>query len=375
MLPKTQFEYFAACAPGLEAALLGELARLGFSAASTAGGVQGRTDWSGLFDLHLKSALAESIRVRLKSFEATSFAALEAELRRLPWHAFLHKGQRVEVSVTCHKSKLYHSDAVKERLLRVLAASLARGREPASEAPPARVFLRLAHDVVTPSIDTSGERLHRRGYRAHVEDAPLRETLAAAMVQLLEGFAPSRTERVVWDPFCGSGVLPLEWLRFRAGHLPGAQRAFAFQSWPTFPAAEWEAHRRRALAGASTPTLDRALGSDLDAKAVLTATANAERAELQAVTRFWVADFRAAAAEVPVGAAVLTNPPYGKRLGSPERARLLYRQLQELLQARADLRPVVLACPDPTFLRRERGWKVLTKTRHGGLSLSFVALT
>jgi putative N6-adenine-specific DNA methylase len=383
----TQFHYFAVSAPGLEELLSAELTQLGLTNRVVIGGVEGRAAWPGLWDLHLKSALAESVRVRLKAFEAHDFATLEEGLGRLPWHAFVRKGQPLEVKVTCHRSTLYHSDAVKERVLKVVERSLERKRDDVapqdpSRLPAAQLFVRLVRDVVTPSLGSSGERLHKRGYRQHVEGAPLRETLAAAMVQLLSQQAVRKGASALWDPFCGSGVLPLEWLRRCRGQLPNGSRAFAFEQWPSHPTALWHEHRDAALLAssaqlASAPSDEGALawGSDIDAKAVESARNNAERAGLLPNSRFLVGDFRRVIHEVPKGAAVLSNPPYGKRLGSVRDAQRLFRDFERLLRGRPDLRPVVLACPDRAFLGSEGlRWRLLAETRHGGLPLAIVTL-
>lgn len=370
----TQFEYFAVCAPGLEQLLLAEVRELGLTARAVEGGVLGRTTWPGLWDLHLRSALAESVRVRLKSFQATSFVALEIGLAKLPWHAFLWQGQSVEVRVACHKSKLIHSDAVKQRVERVIERRLQKGQR-SKGAPTARVFVRLSRDVVVPSIDCSGDRLHQRGYRLHVEEAPLRETLAAAMVRALEMLAKRTSKSVtrVWDPFCGSGVLPLEWLRRETGQLPGADRQFAFEKWPTHDAEGWQDHRRAALEPAPPVTTAHAFGSDIDRKSLESAKSNADRTQQLARMTFCREDFRKAVDAIPEGTAVLANPPYGKRLGSPQDARRLFADLSRLLESREDLRPVVLACPDLRLLPGDR-FEVLARTRNGGVPLAFVGL-
>jgi putative N6-adenine-specific DNA methylase len=369
----TQFEYFAVCAPGLEQLLLAEVREFGLTARAVEGGVLGRTMWPGLWDLHLRSALAESVRVRLKSFQATSFVALEIGLAKLPWHAFLWQGQPVEVRVACHKSKLIHSDAVKQRVERVIERRLQKGQR-SQGAPAARVYVRLSRDVVVPSIDSSGDRLHQRGYRLHVEEAPLRETLAAGMVRALDSLAKrtSRSVTRVWDPFCGSGVLPLEWLRHQTGQLPGAEREFGFERWPTHDAEGWHEHRRAAFALPRPASPVHAFASDIDGKALESAKANAERTHQLARMTFRHEDFRKAIDSIPEGTAVLTNPPYGKRLGSPQDARRLFEGLSRLLEKREDLRPVVVACPDLRLLGDR--FEVLARTRNGGVPLAFVGL-
>jgi putative N6-adenine-specific DNA methylase len=375
----TRLGYFAVTAPGLEALLQSELRGLGVEASPTQGGIEGKVTLSQLWDMHLASALAESVRVRLKSFIARDFESLEAQLARLPWHAYLAPKTPVQVRVTCHKSRLFHSDAVAERVLKVIERARGPNPEPSADDPfTQQIFLRLLRDEVTPSIDASGERLHRRGYRTHVERAPLRETLAAAMVQCLEGLQSEPTSRLC-DPFCGSGVLPLEWLERRNKRLPGARRTFAFERWPIHDAASWKAHREaRILAADNLPPAvseARAFGSDIDTKAAAAARVNAEQGGHAASCEFGVADFRAALLAQAPGTAVLTNPPYGIRIGSERDAQRIYSQLDRALAARPDLRPVVISCVDRGFAQRATlPWRTLAETKQGGLSLLLLGL-
>jgi putative N6-adenine-specific DNA methylase len=387
--PKTQFEYFAVAAPGLEALLQRELSALGVQGQAVEGGVEGRADTTGLWAIHLQSALAESVRVRLKPFVARDFHALEVNLGRLPWHAYLRRGAAVRIDVTCHRSRLFHSDAVAERLGRVLVgrffsklASEPQGDEDGGE-PTQRVFLRIVNDTVSASVDASGARLHKRGYRTFVEQAPLRETLAAAMVELLLQLGPGTPQ--VWDPFCGSGVLPIEWARKKQGALPGAERSFAFEQWPIHVEQAWQQFRaersRGELARGSDPILASPApsplgwGSDLKAKALRSCRANAERAHVSEQTAWLGGDFRTHTSQIPRGVGVLTNPPYGVRLGSQEQAGKLFAALEEVLRQRRDLRPAVVACADRRLLTGSGlPWRVLTQTRNGGVGLSFIGL-
>jgi putative N6-adenine-specific DNA methylase len=376
----TRLTYFAAAAPGLESALHQELARLGFDATLTEGGVTGNVSLPELQDLHLRSALAESVRVRLKEFVARDFATLESGLERLPWHAYLVRGAAVEIRVTCHKSRLIHSDAVRERVSNVLERRLGVPRaNPPELARSASmpIYLRLMRDRVTPSIGASGELLHRRGYRVHVEQAPLRETLAAAMAQYLDSLS-EQARSAVADPFCGSGVLPLEWLRRRLAVLPGAERSFAFERWPIHDAPAWQRQRqeRQTEAAANAPLEPlHAFASDLSAKATETTASNATRAGVGERLTLRAIDFREALGDLPPGTAILSNPPYGVRLGDARGAQEIYTALDRLLTARVDLRPVVITVFDDRFLRRSQlPWQVLATTRQGGLALKLLGL-
>ncbi len=367
------YAFFAVCAPGLEGILDDELRALGLFGEVVVGGVQGRGSFADLGKILLWSRVAESLRVRLKGFAATDFGALYQGLERLPWHAFVRSGAAVSVSVTCRKSKLFHSDAVAERVQRVIATR--RPGEPDQSLPEQKIDVRIVKDWVTVSVDASGERLHKRGYRTHVENAPLRETLAAAAAAKLEESRPAVIRRV-WDPFCGSGVLGLEWLQLRLKLAPGGQRSFAVEQWPTFDADQWQALRREATSGTDVDagTL-QVIGSDVDAKCLKSAAHNARAAGLESMCNWLSGDFSSVAERIPEGTAILTNPPYGKRLGSPRLARRLYHRFEQLLLERTDLRPVLVVSGYPGLLERARlPWKRLLRTQSGGLNVNFLGL-
>ncbi len=387
----TVFRFFAVSAPGLELLLQQELAGLGAEAKLAEGGVEGAAPREVLWRLHRQSALAESLRVRLKPFKASTFAGLESDLAKLPWHVYVAPGTPLDVRVSCKQSRLYHSQAVAERVERVVTERLA-GRQvgegsiaTSKRAIALRVYVRLVNDLVTISIDTSGQLLHRRGYRKAVETAPMRETLAAAMVLLLHELAGEPPARV-WDPFCGSGVLALEWLRTRLGKAPGELRRFAFERWPSHPSERWQAWLQEQEGPGALPDV-HAWSSDVDDKAVRSTLLNAaallgEGSSVTTLLSCQAGDFRSVAKEVPKGTAVLANPPHGKRIGSTHHSNELYDSFEKLLLERRDLRPVVLACGHQPFVARalskRRGglaWKRLARTKQGGLPLSLLGLS
>ncbi len=371
---KTSHRFFVACSPGLEPLLVEELASIGVRGTACPGGAEARGTTDALWTTCFTSRLGESVRVRLRPFEAKDFGALSSGLERLPWHAFLPQGSAARVSVTCHHSRLWHSDAVADRVFEVLGRrrgvrpERARTDEDAEDegsgAPEdvARVFVRLLRDEVQVSIDASGERLHRRGYRTHVAEASLRETLAAALVHVARRQAPEAP--FLWDPFCGAGTIPLEWLESTLDRPAGARRSFAFERWPTHDApgfAVWRAEHetRRSLEGPFC-----SLGSDISERSVAAARKNAELAGLSEHAQWIHGDFETAARDVPRGALVISNPPYGVRV---DEGNVLAR-LERVLASRKDLRPVVLMLGGPA-----RRWQshlpfsTVTKTKNGGL--------
>ena len=217
--------------------------------------------------------------VRLGEFHASTFYELERRAKKLPWKDFLPGNGAVEVRVTCRKSKLYHSDAVAERVLSVIAGMAPSGiemrvgnvvdedqEEYQERGSPRQLFIvRIVNDQCEVSADSSGELLHRRGYRKEVAKAPLRETLAAAMV-LASGWDGRRGEPLL-DPLCGSGTIAIEAALIARGIAPGLQRDFQFMRWPGFDRPLWNDIVEKARSSATKPSLDIA-GTDRDSGAI-----------------------------------------------------------------------------------------------------------
>ncbi|HET6578738.1 MAG TPA: hypothetical protein VFG66_10460 [Gemmatimonadales bacterium] len=321
---------FAVAAPGLEPLVAGELHALQALcplelADPEPGGVGFSTDRRGLYAANLHLRIASRVLVRVGTFHAAAFHEFERHAARLPWTEFTAPGQPVAFRVTSKKSRLYHQDAVAERLM----AAAGTPASPAAGQAPQEFVVRLFRDECTVSADASGELLHRRGYRLAAGKAPLRETLAAAM---LAGSGWTGAAPLV-DPMCGAGTVPIEAALLARRIPPGLHRGFAFQRWPGFDPVVWEevltAARERIMPRAGVPIA----GSDRDVGAVGAAAANAERAGV-AGDIVWR---RAAisAIEPPTGPGwVVTNPPYGVRVGDRQRLRNLFAQLGHVLRRR-----------------------------------------
>ena len=336
---------FAVTAPGLEAVCAAELRALGIAAAPEPGGVA----WEGtLADLHranLWLRTASRVVVRAAAFRARTFIELERHARKVPWERWATPGRAVRLRVTSKKSRLYHEGAIAQRLLGFIAdrvgglgaTSSAKGADDeAEEGGDAQLFVvRVVRDTFTVSADSSGALLHLRGYRQAVAKAPLRETLAAAMLlgARWSGDTP------VLDPMCGSGTLPIEAALIARRIPPGlaggdrAPRAFAFAAWPGHDADAWVGAVDEARA-AILPSSPVALaGSDRDAGAVEAARANAERAGVAGDVDFAVRPL--SAMEAPAGPGLLVcNPPYGVRVGESDALRNLYATLGRVARDR-----------------------------------------
>lgn len=338
--------FFAASAPGLETITAQELRDLNFSETRpTPGGVEFSGSLRDLYRANLHLRTAGRILIRIGEFDAAAFYELRERAKRLPWEKYLIPAQATDIKVTCHKSKLYHSGAVAERIAGAIqdrigaSIALAPRYDEDTEAPAGQmVFVRLVHDHCTVSIDSSGALLHQRGYRLATAKAPLRETLAAGIL-LASGWDKSSP---LLDPFCGSGTIPIEAALLAQNRPPGRARRFAFMSWPDFDAAAWAAIQAEAEARLkhASPVI---LASDRDAGAIEAAHGNAARAGVAQCIEF---THRAVSAIEPPSHPgwVVTNPPYGLRVRSNQDLRNLYAQFGHTLRAKCAGWQVAMLC-------------------------------
>jgi putative N6-adenine-specific DNA methylase len=334
------YDAFAIVAPGLEALGLGELRALGLKRArAIEGGVQFRGSSEDLYRVNLHSHVVSRVVVRIADFTATSFSELERRLNRVNWQRWIAPLAATRIRVTCRKSKLYHSDAVGERVTGVLgkvigSAPTVYSREeeerPNPAAIPAQlVLVRLDHDRCTISLDSSGHLLHMRGYRAEAGIAPLRETIAAAMLLA----AAWHHDSDIIDPMCGSGTIAIEAAMIARSIPPGLKRSFAFSRWPDFDRDVWGQVRDLAKAMSRKAAGVKITGSDRDEGAVRASVENAKRAGVEGDIEF----IRRTISEcVPTGdrGLILTNPPYGVRVGDRDGLRDLYARFGAVMRER-----------------------------------------
>jgi putative N6-adenine-specific DNA methylase len=272
---------------------------------------------------------------RVAAFRALHLAQLDKRSRKLPWTDWLVPGVPVRVEAVCRKSRIYHDKAARQRVERAVTEA-GLPVEPGAEIA---VKVRIEDDLCTVSLDTTGEALHKRGTKQFVGKAPLRETMAAGFLWRM-GF--DGTQAVV-DPMCGSGTIPLEAAGIAAGLVPGRDRRFAFE----------------AMVGGVRPELPepaeiggvpRFFGYDRDQGAVRGAAANADRAGLAGLCVFACQPVSALQPPGGVPGIVLTNPPYGARIGNRKALFGLYGSLGAVLAERFS------------------GWRVGIVTSDGGLA-------
>jgi putative N6-adenine-specific DNA methylase len=302
--------------PGLEDALEAEALRAGFDGVTRVpGGVEIAGGLAEAARANMVLRTAVRVLWRVASFRAMHLAQLDKRSRKLPWADWLRPEVPVRVEAVCRASRIYHDKAARQRV----AGALEAAGFPVSPEAGIAVKVRIEDDLCIVSLDTSGEPLHRRGHKQFVGKAPLRETMAAAFLWQM-GFDGTQT---VADPMCGSGTIPLEAAEIAAGLVPGRDRSFAFE----------------AMVGGDRPRIEplgaleggRFFGFDRDQGAVQGALKNAERAGVATLCSFACQPL--SALEPPGGAPgiVLTNPPYGARIGNRKTLFALYGSLGRVL--------------------------------------------
>ena len=304
---RKQHALFAATAPGLEPMALSELRALGVEGTrQVPGGIELAADRAQTMRLLVELRTVSHLLVRVATFRADRFDRLEREVRRIDWRAWLAPGVARTVRASAEKSRLYHTGAIAERVGRFVTESLG---DAGPEGPdPVTIAARLVHDEVTLSIDLAGEPLHRRGYRLDPGKAPLREDLAAALV-LASGWDAAHP---LIDPMCGSGTIAIEAAMIGARIAPGLARSFAVERTRLGTKADVE-RAKRAAREARAPRTPSVFASDRDAHAVDRARENAARAGVEITLE--VIPLSSVTAEGREGATVVTNPPWGERLG------------------------------------------------------------
>ena len=371
-----RFDLFAITAPGLEPLVEREVRGLGIEAARIEqGGVSFSGGREAIYRANLHLRTASRIIARVGEFGARGFPELVRHAKRQPWERYLIPGRPVRLRVTCKKSRLYHSDAVAERVTEAIANRLGvdeiQGIKAAEDEDGSGqlVIVRMAHDQCVLSVDTSGALLHRRGYREATAKAPIRETLAAALLLAAEW----RADAPLLDPFSGSGTIAIEGAMLARRIAPGLHRRFSFMDWPDFDEKLW----RRLRDDAARAVLPRAPssihGSDRDAGAIEAARANAARAGVADDITF---EKRALSAiEPPAGSGwVCTNPPYGVRVSERADLRNLYAQFGKVMLAKCPGWAIAMYSADGRLEKATRlAFRPVLRTVNGGIPVQVVS--
>ena len=319
---------------GLEGLCADELRRLGLSDVRAENGrVLCAARPADIPRVNLNLRTGERVLVLLGNFPAGDFDALFEGVRALSWEDFLPRDAAFPVKGHCLNSALHAVPACQSIVKKAVAARLGAkyGLEQLPETGSLyQIQFAIMKDTASLYLDTTGAGLHKRGYRAVGVVAPLRETLAAAMVML----SKYRGRDPFCDPFCGSGTIAIEAALIAKNRAPGLDRSFSAQKWGFVPASAWMEAADEAMDKEFDGDYD-IWGGDIAPKAVAIARSNAEKAGVEDLVRFEVADALSFHREEPYGK-IVTNPPYGERIMEKKEAEDLYRGFGKAFRALPD---------------------------------------
>ena len=324
------FELIAPCHFGMEAVLKREIQKLGYDILKVEDGkVTFAGDEAAIVRANIFLRTTERILIKIGSFKATTFDELFEGTKALPWEQFIPEDGKFWVAkATSIKSKLFSPSDIQSIMKKAMVDRLKKKYNvnwfPEDGASfPLRVT--IMKDVVTVGLDTAGDSLHKRGYRQATVKAPITETLAAALIML----TPWKWDRILVDPFCGSGTFPIEAAMIGANIAPGMNRSFSAEDWMhLIPKKAWYDAANEAEDQIRRDIEMDIQGYDIDPGAIKAAMENARLAEVDHLIHFQQRPVSQLSHRKKYGF-VITNPPYGKRLEEEEDMPALYREIGE----------------------------------------------
>lgn len=324
----SKLEIIATATFGLEAVVKREIETLGYKILKTEDGkVTFVGDESAIVNANLWLRCADRVLLKIGEFQAFSFEELFQQTKALPWEEWISEDGKFTVNGTSVKSKLYSVPDCQAIVKKAIVEKLKETyqcewfKETGAEYT---VKVTLLKDNVTLTIDTSGSGLHKRGYRLRDVAAPIKETLASAMVQL----SFWNKDRVLVDPFCGSGTIPIEAALIARNIAPGLNRKFASEYWDVMPARLWKDARKKAFSSIDYDAELSILASDIDPKAIEAAKQNAEEAGVDDCIAFTVQPVSSIHFDQTHGI-IICNPPYGERIGEKREIEAIYQDLKK----------------------------------------------
>ena len=349
-MEKNKLECSVPCLFGLEGPVGDELRRMDISDVRPENGrVKFSGDESAVMAANIRLRCGERVLIELGSFPAGSFDELFEGVKGLPWERFIPQNGRFPVKGHCLNSKLFSvpdcQKIVKKAVVSRLGSKYGITWFP-EEGETYQIQFSIMKDIAYLYLDTSGTGLHKRGYRPAAGVAPLRETLAAAMV----GLARYRGKEDFCDPFCGSGTIPIEAALIAKNRAPGIGRSFSAERWDCFDRRLWQDAREAAAAKEFSGEYS-IVGADNDPKVLELAKQNAKRAGVDDIVRFELSDAMEFDRKTQRGI-IVTNPPYGERIMEKREAEGLYKGFGEAY-------------------RRQENWKLYLLSSHTELERTF----
>lgn len=325
-----EYELFAPCHFGLESVLKREIADLGYEITEVVDGrVSFKGDAASIARCNVFLRTTERVMLKVGSFKAVTFDELFEKTKALPWENFVPKDGKFWVKkASSIKSKLFSPSDIQRIVKKAIVDRLSskynilRFPEDGSEYP---IRITILKDEVTVGLDTSGDSLHKRGYRKLTVKAPITETLAAALISL----TPWKKDRILIDPFCGSGTIPIEAAMIGLNIAPGMNRDFQAMSWDNIlPKSLFTQAKKEAIDLIDRDSKLSIQGYDLDSSALDAARGNLALAGLEGSIHFQQRDMRDISSAKKYGF-IITNPPYGERLEEKAAMPQLYKEMGE----------------------------------------------
>ncbi len=325
-----QSSYIAPCHFGLEAILKREILNLGYEITAVEDGrVTFTGDASALCRANIFIRTAERILLKCGSFPAADFDALFEGVKAIPWEMYLPRDAKFWVTkATTNKSALFSGQAIQSIVKKAIVERMKQTYhvsvfDESGDEYPIRVF--IFKDMVTIGLDTSGTSLHKRGYRTLVGKAPISETLASALLML----TPWHADRVLVDPFCGSGTFPIEAAMMGANIAPGMNRDFTACDWGKIaPKKLWDEAYEEARSLVKQDVEMTIQGYDADPEIIKCAMENARAAGVDRHIHFQARDVKDLSSPKHYGF-IVTNPPYGERISEQKELPALYKTIGE----------------------------------------------
>lgn len=343
-----RYDIVATCAFGIEGILKEELLKLGIKDIFVDNGkVTFKGDEEDIVRCNIWLRTADRILIKIKEFKAETFEDLFQGTKAVNWGEILPKDAKIHVVGKSVKSKLFSVSDCQAIVKKAIIESMKNKYKIEwfeESGPTYKIEISLLKDIATLTLDTSGIGLHKRGYREIAGEAPLKETLASVLVQLSR-WTP---DRILADPFCGSGTILIEAAMIGKNIAPGLNREFEAEKWPNFNKRIWEEERKRAREEINDKEF-LLLGSDIDGKILKVARENAKKAGVEKFVAFQklpMDDFRS---KKKYGV-IITNPPYGERLMEKREVEGLYKRMGEVF-SRLDSWSFFILTAHPEFQR------------------------
>lgn len=328
----SNIEIIATSTFGLEAIVAQEIKDLGYKDVIIENGrVTFLADESAIPKANLWLRTADRVFVKIGEFKVLTFDELFEKTKALPWEQWIPKDGKFPIyKAKSVKSKLFSLSDCQSIVKKAVVEKLKKKHsvewfdETGAEYP---IQVSILKDVATLMIDTSGHGLHKRGYREYGNEAPIKETLAAAMI-LLSRWKPSRE---FIDPLCGSGTILIEAAMIGKNIAPGLKRNFVSENWERIPGDVWKQAKADAMRAINVEDDFRLLGSDIDEKALRQARQNAEKAGVDDCVYFQRLPVQELKSRKKYGV-IISNPPYGERLGELKEVEALYKDMGKVFQ-------------------------------------------